>query len=802
MYGDLFGSVSSSFRWFQNPVFLLIARTVDEYWHSWEDTISDLISSSAGRPISMKLQQDNKFSPDQFRFLEQLIGRSADINPEVILAKLFSSCKADFPEYVQVSVDTSFATGIFVSMVWYELLHLWYQEFCVVLCGKLKAAFAKKLSIPRNAVYNFTEVEIDPRTLDILSHGPHYIPAFGESKSQVVSQIHQFCKDLALQVAKLTSTRIPNSYDNTFQLIDGLQNNSHPLFKEFFEALVSSLQRECDQVDLHAFEVQDQGKFNSYSEVSASSSPPGTIFNLCDKGRGVALLPISALLEAEEKVLFKLGALLCPLETKDSILRKVRQKCADVRFSLCSRQSLFMSSFPPMPLQGQDITFLKLTVKVHKLTDVEIKDKRLDRLSFRPICDSVNFPIRPASSALFSLLLSLKNKIFATFPSLVHLFPLSGQHYVKNLKTIPHFPPKSDPYYVFLSADLADAYTNCNLQQLKSSYLFLASLVNIEAWEQDLVVVLSDLVLTNTYVQSGGKFYLLGSMLPIGASCSGEALDIIALSGEVMSFSPPPLSEISLGLVPAYINPNAPKILCNSYSRYRDDTMVPCSGKDVVSIISCIQDISTRIFPPSIPISIEVSIFFTSFLDACFFPNFADGSFVTFLRMNFDAPGKVPHFSSNSPYKYLLAPCLSNSIRALRICSSEMIFNTTKELIISEYVHIGYPPNTVQNLRTRIGLLVKKHLPVREYVFDSDKSEFVEKDHFKAVTSWSFSPPSALFCNMTGAHRHMSAVWSSCRDLLFLWDTNGVTHRLKRDIQSAISCKSLYYKKIKEFHAE
>ena len=801
VYGDLFARVCSSFPWFQNPVFLSIAQKVGIFWQTWEDSISDLISSSAGRPVSLKLQDGNKFSPDQILFLDQLISRSADVNPGVILTRLLSSSKPDFPEYVQVSACTSFASEVFVSMVWYELLHLWYMAFCNVLCEKIKDAFARKLSIPRNSVYNFTDVEIDARTLDILSHGPHYIPTFGEPNSLIIGRIHEFCKNLALEVARLTSTRIPIDYDGTFQLLDGLHRNSHPMFKEFFEILSLSLSRECECVGLHAPIVPEQGKFSSYSDISAHSSPPGTIFILADKGRGVALLPIAALLEAEEKVLLKLGALLCPEETADSILRKVRQKNVDLKSSLCPKQSSFMASFPSMPLQGQDVTFLKLSVKIHKLSDEEIADKRLDLLRFRPICDSVHFPIRPASSALFSLLLALKNKVFACFPSLVNFFPLSGQHYVKNLKTIPQFPPKSDPYYVFLSADLADAYTNCNLQQLKSSYLFLASLVGVEIWEQDLVVKLADLVLTNTYVQSGGKFYLLGSMLPIGASCSGEALDIIALSGEVMAFSSPPLDETSLSLVPAYIDPNAPVIFCGSYSRYRDDTMVPCSGKDVGAIISSIRDISTRIFPPSIPISLEVSIFFTSFLDVCFFPNFADRSFTTFLRMNFDAPGKVPHFSSNSPYKYLLAPCLSNTVRALRICSNEVLFKVTKELFISEYMYIGYPPRTVHNLRTRVGLLVRKHLHVKEFVFDPDKSEFVVQDLVKIVSPWSFTPPSALFCNMTGVHRRMSAIWSSCRDLL-PFDTRSVTHQLRRDVQSAISCKSLYFKKIREFYAQ
>ena len=148
VYGDLFARVCSSFPWFQNPVFLSIAQKVGIFWQTWEDSISDLISSSAGRPVSLKLQDGNKFSPDQILFLDQLISRSADVNPGVILTRLLSSSKPDFPEYVQVSACTSFASEVFVSMVWYELLHLWYMAFCNVLCEKIKDAFARNHSFP------------------------------------------------------------------------------------------------------------------------------------------------------------------------------------------------------------------------------------------------------------------------------------------------------------------------------------------------------------------------------------------------------------------------------------------------------------------------------------------------------------------------------------------------------------------------------------------------------------------------------------------------------------------------------
>ena len=107
VYRDLFSSACSSYPWFQNPSFLSLSQKIGEYWQSWENSMLDLLSSSAGRPISLKLQQDNSFSPDQLLLLDEFIGRSADINPGNRLIELLSNSKYDFPEYLQVALKPS-----------------------------------------------------------------------------------------------------------------------------------------------------------------------------------------------------------------------------------------------------------------------------------------------------------------------------------------------------------------------------------------------------------------------------------------------------------------------------------------------------------------------------------------------------------------------------------------------------------------------------------------------------------------------------------------------------------------------
>ena len=294
--------------------------------------------------------------------------------------------------------------------------------------------------------------------------------------------------------------------------------------------------------------------------------------------------------------------------------------------------------------------------------------KDIKALTFRPICDSMKYVLNLPSLALLTLLRTLKDRIFDKFPSLNIIFPKSGQHYAQSISELDRFPCRKRPYHIFFSADLGDAYTNCKLEHLKSSYLFLASIIEEPGWRQELVIQLATLILCNNFIEAGCKYYLTGPVLPMGNSCSGEALNIIALAGELVYIINPPLSPYSLALMPSYISKISKRFDCSSYARYVDDTFIILNATSVQHIISLIKDICSHIFPPSIPISLELSTFFSTFLDTCTFPHFASRKFSHFMRLNFEAPSKIPNPLSNIPlaFQHLLA--ISNSIRALRIC--------------------------------------------------------------------------------------------------------------------------------------
>ena len=766
-----------------------IAHGISPFWDSWKGSISKAVVDSSSGSLSIKLLPNNEFSQDHLRLISETIRGSLSFNPEVVLGRMLSSLLPILPACVSATDGRSYPMKVVLSVIWYNLLGRWHFFFTWLLCGKLREAFKAKLSIPHNGIYNFTDSLIDEDTQGLLSMGPKHIPSLPCGMEGSKSRIYLFSARFALWV-RINFERNPTdakigqsvSLSEAVSLLQYLDSSAKPDYSTFYKGL------------LHEMLVADSEwvgrSCGSGSPCNSFAAPSGTVFIPADKGMGVALVYVHTLLEAEVKILESMHAVISPFEDACSILQFVNTKEAEFRASLSPPQIDFMKPYKPFPINQQEVPFLKLSAKVQKLTPEQIRNKDAHLLSFRPICDSTTYTLNPASLALFKLLCSFKHGLFNRFPSLKLILPLSGQHYVQELEELQCFPSGSLPYHIFFSADLKDAYTNCTLEHLKSCFLFLASVIDEPLWRQDLVVKLADLVLSNNFVEAGCRFYLTGSMLPIGSSCSGEALDIIALAGELVYIVNPPLSDASIALMPDYIKPySAPSsdiLKHHTYSRYRDDTMVIASGRDPVSILESIVHISGRIFPTSIPICLEISTFFSSFLDVCFFPNFSARRLSSFLRLNFDKPSTIRHSSSNTPQRLLIAPCLTNTIRALRTCSDQFVFATTKELFIEEYVKLGYNGGFLNILNSKLGQVIKKHSAVHLFGGTSEPENEEEVKFFQ-------DPPCIGFCKCCNIHAYLSYIKKNVSSLLPC-KLQPFPVSIRNDAQSLVSSKRIYKK--------
>ena len=144
-----------------------------------------------------------------------------------------------------------------------------------------------------------------------------------------------------------------------------------------------------------------------------------------------------------------------------------------------------------------------------------------------------------------------------------------------------------------------------------------------------------------------------------------------------------------------------------------------------------------------------------------------------------------------------MAPCITNIIRALRICSNELIFIKIKQLFVSEYEFLDYPPQLLENLNSWIGRMIKKHSHGQEDSLYLDAYFWTDEPSLHEEHLFPLFPPTSTFCLASRIHDLSISIWDVCRGFLPL-PTKNIALQLRRDVKSALSNKSIYYVKINE----
>ena len=214
--------------------------------------------------------------------------------------------------------------------------------------------------------------------------------------------------------------------------------------------------------------------------------------------------------------------------------------------------------------------------KIHKLSPEDLMAKKLDSLTFRPICDSEFYTTKTCAQALASLLISLKEKVFCLYPAMREFYPLSGTDVARHMRQKQF--PTHEPFNLIVSCDLTDAYSNATLEDLIKCSQFLSAVVSNETIEQEMIEKLAKFTLNNNYIESGGQIYKCEPVLPMGSCLSGDALDIILMAGELRLLINPSLDEETLQTIPQYMDGQNIHLKFLDYERYRDDTKILIAG--------------------------------------------------------------------------------------------------------------------------------------------------------------------------------------------------------------------------------
>ena len=692
------------------PYSLLTGRLKDgviNEWNQWECHIEETILKEIDATTSFKVKEDKSFDTHDGNRLFSDIQESKLINPYYILSKLDESLKKSFPHSLPMNREGCFfPTSAFVSHVWHNLLCCWHNSFKEHLFDSLTEKFQRKLEICKG-FYNFTDKEVPQHIVDILKQGERYIPhikvTMEETKKQFVEYTYNFMhwalKNIEGEYHPLTEI----TEDKVAECLQTVLGKASPVTRPFWTYILERFQKFMStfNTEVHDSLPQDENGqehfFIDHEMLHRAAIPDGTILMIADKHFGLVLLRVEDMVRGQENVLLSLGAKLFKEMSQPQLVMQIICKYSVLRTMIPRHLKKVLDD--PQPTHDQQMPFLKLMPKIHKMTADQIARKETESMKFRPICDSQFAPTKPAAQAAALLMVRIKHLVTFKFPQMEHYYPKSG-HEVSLTARTTEFPTYK-PYSLMVSCDLSDAYSNCNLDDLIQCSRFLSAVVENDPEEQTMLELLSTFVLTNNYIECGGQIFSLDPVLPMGCCLSGEALDIIAMAGEVLVLVNPPINDKALSLIPAYMHlPGSTKEV-ELYRRYRDDTWTIISSDDPREIITVMTVLASAIFPPRIPISFEYARFMMSFLDCCVHIHFPGRVLATYPRLNFSRPSLMVNVSSNSWQNHLYSSYISNTVRAYRICNDITMSRKIQSLMHEELSKAGHSSENIAQYKRK-----------------------------------------------------------------------------------------------------
>ena len=682
---------------------LLLQKYILPAWNTWEDSIAKIVAKEIDGPLQMKGTKDNSFLEKDMELLEQYIRLSQSANPYVILKSITDLIPDTLPKTVpMVEENCKFPTATFIALVWHELLEGWQLGFKEHLMKSLQEKFQQKLDINKG-FYNLTTAQISESMIKTLQHGDKYKPSMKSTLEENQKYFTEYTWDLVIWAAKQISNKTVDLQRKDEKALEetlcALANTAPPLTEGFWKSILNDYKQYmqttsnlCNENPKNE-DLERDIPYTSYKELEESAVPDGTILTTADKNYGMVLLYIKDLLRGEREILESLGAKQVAGINAMQLNEKIDQEYKALREGTSDCLTKALAHFPPMQTKVQQLPFLKLNPKIHKMTAEQIESKNAEVLQFRPICDSKFAVTKPGAQAAASLLVKLKRKVVFTHPQMRHFYPLSG--FEVSLETRTKQYPTDAPYSLIISCDLSNAYSNIWLDDVIKCSRFLSAAIGNDPEEQEMIEILTEFVLRNNYIECSNGIFSFDPVLPMGSCISGDALDIVAMAGELLSLVKPPLSDHALALVPPYLSKDSCKMKANSYDRYRDDTLVLLSGEKPDQIISSMKRLATDVFPPRIPISFEYGSFMMSFLNCCFHIHFPGRGFTTYPRLNFARPSIMAHISSNSWEPHLTASYMSSTVTAFRICSDETMFKNIQKLLEKELALAGHTDNDI-----------------------------------------------------------------------------------------------------------
>ena len=577
-----------------------------------------------------------------------------------------------------------------------DLLQEWHQKFLTSLDELLESKVAeavikssKRRCAIKSVVYNFSSKNIGKDVIEVLNKGGNYVmhdhsEDENQARTKFERELLQYLNGYRRFIEKNSQISTP---DITTWLEEA-KMDSGEYHREFYQEMENY---KDVMFSKRTGGHSDKKNFKDLDDL-------GLIVVENDKNSGISILNISDMVKADKAMIAELGGTKCE-ETKDIRIKKVIENSIDnLESELLPEAKKFMNTFYPerkMCVDDSKLPFLKVKAKVHKMSEEDLENRNVENLKFRPVIDCSKTPVHQYSCALRDYCAELTRKLISKFFPEKSPLIQNGHQFAKTLASME----KEETKKTFMAvADLSSAYSYIFVENLKFALNFAARELKIPDWKRSLFEKIAVMILNNSFVETSGGFYKLGTCLPMGLGMSGEALDLVCLVSEIgmhgkITF--PELSRCS-EVIEGWEIKNESCMMDSviSYFRYRDDTFTYGEVDGDKSIKKTIHSLGSS-FLSTLDLNVELSHFVGSYLDCVFYKKLSGKGFVSLVRRKGNFPITFQHASSNCGDSVINSIIGGEILRHRRICSTTKMAEMNDLCLKNELESRGYLPGFI-----------------------------------------------------------------------------------------------------------
>lgn len=670
-----------------------ILAVIDQYKKNIIEKLLPVIIQDFSGSISVKMR-GGKMEVEEVEKLKKfkvMIEESNDRNYKEVLKNELSIIK-EWPEdelkEILRYIDDSHG----------EMMQMFEQQVKRTFFETLDKMTLEKTKL-ESKVYNFTKFDIDDDIKELFKQGVDSVPCLGLNHREVKRRVNEALLEY------LDRYRSRGGFDHldaddvsewlAMAIGAGGRDEEIQFYKRVqggYEGLIAEVESTYNGKDLL-----------TEKEIVNKVEKNGCIMVMCDKNLGMSMFTLELMREADKNLMNQLGAVRIN-KSKEEVLDIVLGEINKFETELGEKQLEYLNRvYSDRNIKNSDVKFpfLRSTHKIQKMTQEQIDSKDISNLKFRPVIDAKRWSTRGFAALIMKMLRKINTELLELAG------PVLGKSKVKNgwmfAKKIQSENCRLPEYAAMISADIQEAYTNINVEMINGAIERISKYLKYPEWKIDLMRKIIILTLGNNYVETSVGLFLFKKVLPMGYKLSGEALDTVALSGEMfkmMNLGKKEVSNIGMGIAETLDYPE--ELVTNdvehetkmargikSYERYVDDSHAVIVGNNVDQIIDGILSIGFM-FPVGLIINIDLNLWRSEFLDVLTWRGLKSGIISTMMKQKFNVPFGHVRKASDHPGKYKLQSLLGELLRNRRIGSDHDVVENVDKSIFKNFVSIGY----------------------------------------------------------------------------------------------------------------